>query len=214
MSTTASRLRRVGFYVDRVLPRITDVALGRKDLHKLRARVCGGLAGEVLEVGFGSGLNVPHYPPSVARVRAVDPATVGRRLAAARVAASPVPVEYVGLDGERLPVEDESVDHVLTTWTLCTIPDASHAVAEMRRVLRPGGRLHFVEHGLAPHPKVVRWQQRLNPIQKRVFGGCHLDRPIDRLIADAGLEIDRLDTYYAPGPKPLSWFYEGTARKA
>lgn len=204
----------MGFYVDRVLPRITDIALGRKDLHELRARVCVGLEGEVLEVGFGSGLNVPHYPPSVARVRAVDPATAGRKLAAARVSSSPVPVEYVGLDGERLPLEDESVDHVLTTWTLCTIPDADRAVAEMRRVLRPGGRVHFVEHGLAPDPAVVRWQRRLNSIQKRVFGGCHLDRPIDRLLTDAGLAIERLDTYYVPGPKPLGWFYEGTAQKA
>lgn len=203
----------MGFYVDRVLPRIIDVALGRKDLHELRVRVCVGLHGEVLEVGFGSGLNVPHYPPSVARVQAVDPATAGRKLAAARVANSPVAVEYVGLDGERLPLEDESVDHVLTTWTLCTIPDADRAVAEMRRVLRPGGRLHFVEHGLAPDPAVVRWQRRLNPIQKRVFGGCHLDRPIDRLLTGAGLAIDRLETYYVPGPKPLGWFYEGTAQK-
>ena len=203
----------MGFYVDRVLPRITDAALGRKDLRAVRARVCEGLDGEVLEVGFGSGLNVPHYPSAVRRVRAVDPATVGRKMAAGRVAASATPVEYVGLDGERLPLEDDSVDHVLTTWTLCTIPDAGRAVEEMRRVLRPGGRLHFVEHGRAPEPSVCRWQQRLTPIQKRLFGGCHLDRPIDRIIGDAGLRIDQLDTYYAAGPKPLTWFYEGTAVK-
>jgi len=203
----------VGFYVDRVLPRVTDIALGRKDLHEVRRRVCEDLDGEVLEVGFGSGLNVPHYPAGIRRVRAVDPATAGRKLAADRVAASATSVEYVGLDGERLPLEDESVDHVLTTWTLCTIPDVVQALQEMRRVLRPGGRFHFVEHGLAPQPKVARWQARLNPIQKRVFGGCHLDRPIDQLIEGAGLRIDDLDTYYAPGPKPMAWFYEGTAVK-
>jgi SAM-dependent methyltransferase len=122
-------------------------------------------------------------------------------------------VEFVGLDGERLPVDDESVDHVLITWSLCTIPDPGRALEEVRRVLRPGGRLHFVEHGLAPDAGVVRWQRRLNPIQRRVFGGCHLDRPIDRLIGDAGLRIDHLDTYFMAGPKPLSWFYEGTAVK-
>lgn len=201
----------MGLYIDRVLPRITDLALGRADLRPLRARVCEGLAGEVLEVGFGSGLNVPHYPAGVDRVRAVDPATIGRRLAADRVAESDVPVEYVGLDGVRLPLDDGSVDHVLTTWTLCTIPDVAQALREMRRVLRPGGRLHFIEHGLAPQEKVAAWQAHLNPIQKRVFGGCHLDRPIDRLIEGAGLRIEQLETYDVPGPKPLSWFYEGTA---
>lgn len=203
----------MGLYVERVLPRITDVALRRADLREIRARVCTALEGQVLEVGFGSGLNVPHYPTAVERVRAVDPSTAGRKLAADRVAKSNTPVEYVGLDGERLPLEDESVDHVLTTWTLCTIPDAAEALRETRRVLRPGGRLHFVEHGLAPRPRVARWQSRLNPIQKRVFGGCHLDRPIDRLIDEAGLEVERLDNYFVPGPKALSYFYEGVASK-
>jgi ubiquinone/menaquinone biosynthesis C-methylase UbiE len=164
-SASFDQTAAVGLYVDRILPRITDVALGRADLHEVRARVCEGLDGEVLEVGFGSGLNVPHYPDGIVRVRAVDPATAGRKLAAERVAKSTAPIEYVGLDGERLPLDDDSVDHVVITWTLCTIPDASQAVREMRRVLRPGGRLHFVEHGLAPMPKVARWQERLNPIQ-------------------------------------------------
>jgi SAM-dependent methyltransferase len=203
----------MGFYVDRVLPRITDLALGRPDLRAVRARVCEGLEGDVLEVGFGSGLNVPHYPAAVRRVQAVDPATAARELARPRVAASDTPVEYVGLDGERLPLDDGSVDHVLVTWSLCTIPHPVRAVAEARRVLRPGGRLHFVEHGLAPDPKVARWQRRLTPLQRRAFGGCHLDRPIDRLIGDAGLRIDRLDTYAMAGPKPMSWCYEGTAVK-
>ena len=201
----------MGFYEDRMLPRIVDVLLGNKATDEVRARVCGGLHGEVLEVGFGSGRNVPHYPAAVTRVRAVDPATAGRKLAAARVEASPVPVEYVGLDGQELPVDDASVDHVLVTWTLCTIPDPAAALAEMRRVLRPGGSLHFVEHGHAPDAKVASWQARLNPIQRRLFGGCHLDRPIDDLVTGGGFEMTSIDRYYVPGPKPFSYFYEGTA---
>ena len=203
----------MGFYVDRVLPRITDVALSGKEFAKLRARVCGGLSGEVLEVGFGSGRNVPHYPSAVERVQAVDPATVGRRLAANRLAATSIPIEFIGLNGEDLPLADASVDHVLTTWTLCTIPDVDRALAEMRRVLRPGGALHFVEHGLSPDAQVARWQDRLNPIQKRVFGGCHLNRPIDRLLENAGLRVAPLETFYAKGPKAFAYLFEGVATK-
>jgi ubiquinone/menaquinone biosynthesis C-methylase UbiE len=203
----------MGFYVDRVLPRITDLALSGREFRKIRARVCAELAGEVLEVGFGSGRNVAHYPAAVTRVRAVEPATRAQALASERVAASPVPVEYVGLDGEHLPLADESVDHVLTTWTLCTIPDVDRALGEMRRVLRPGGSLHFVEHGRAPQPRVARWQDRLTPIQRRVAGGCHLNRQIDRLIETAGLNMMRLDTYFASGPKPYVHFFEGVAAK-
>ena len=208
------RLRAVGFYVDRVLPRITDVALSGKEFAKLRARVCGGLSGEVLEVGFGSGRNVPHYPPAIERVQAVDPATAGRRLAANRLAATSIPIEFIGLNGEDLPLADASVDHVLTTWTLCTIPDVDRALAEMRRVLRPGGALHFVEHGLSPDAQVARWQDRLNPIQKRVFGGCHLNRPIDRLLENAGLRVAPLEKFYAKGPKAFGYLFEGVATKA
>jgi ubiquinone/menaquinone biosynthesis C-methylase UbiE len=203
----------VGLYLDRVLPRITDVALSGKEFDKLRAKVCAGLAGEVLEVGFGSGRNVPHLPSAVKRLRAVDPATAGRRLAARRLAAASVPVEFVGLDGEALPLEDASVDHVLTTWTLCTIPDVDRALGEMRRVLRPGGALHFVEHGLSPDANVARWQNRLNPVQKLVFGGCHLNRPIDRLLERAGLVVSSLETFYAKGPKPFAYLFEGVASK-
>ena len=204
----------MGFYVDRVLPRVTDLALSGREFARIRARVCAGLSGEVLEVGFGSGRNVPHYAAAVSRVRAVDPATAGRALAAKRVAASPVPVAYVGLDGEQLPLADETVDHVLTTWTLCTIPDVGRALAEMHRVLRPGGSLHFVEHGRAPQPRVARWQDRLTPIQRRVFGGCHLNRPIDELIERGGFAPTRLDTYFASGPKVFGHFLEGAATKA
>ena len=203
----------MGFYVERVLPRITDVALSGRELEAMRSRACADLEGEVLEVGFGSGRNVPHYPSAVRRVRAVDPATAGRALAAKRVAASTVPVEYVGLDGEQLPLGDESVDHVLTTWTLCTIPDVDRALSEMRRVLRPGGTLHFVEHGRAPQPAVARWQDRLTPIQRKVFGGCHLNRRIDELIGRAGFTTTRLDTSFASGPKPWAHLFEGAATK-
>lgn len=204
----------VGIYEDRVLPRVIDLALGGRDLDQVRARVTAGLSGEVVEIGFGSGRNVPHYPASVTRVRAVDPATVGRRLAAGRVADSDVPVEYVGLDGQALPVEDASVDHVLSTWTLCTIPDVGRALAEIVRVLRPGGALHFVEHGLAPDPRVARWQRRLTPIQRRIAGGCHLDRPIDALITSAGLTMTRLEHSWMRAPKLMGYLYEGVATRS
>ena len=204
----------MGFYEDRVLPRFVDVALGGKAFGVMRARVASGLDGEVLEVGFGSGRNVPHYPPGVSRVRAVDPATYGRTLAAKRVAASPIPVEYVGLDGEALPLEDASVDHVLSTWTLCTIPGVERALGEMRRVLRSGGALHFIEHGRAPEAKVARWQDRLTPVQRRMFGGCHLNRRIDELVAGAGFEVGRLENFFMRGPKAFGYMFEGVAIKA
>ncbi len=204
----------MGIYQDRVLPRITNRVMNRRDLLPIRDRVCAGLDGEVLEIGFGSGLNARHYPPAVTRVRAVDPATLGRRLAADRVAASAVPVEYIGLDGQALPLEPASVDHVVSTWTLCTIPDVERALGEVRRVLRPGGSLHFVEHGLSPDARVARWQDRLTPLQRRLAGGCHLNRPIDRLLDGSGLELAGLTTYYLEGPKPLGYTFEGRAIRA
>lgn len=203
----------MGLYREQVLPRFTDLALGGAEMARIRQRVAADLAGEVLEVGFGSGLNVPHYPPAARRVRAVDPATVGRKLAQKRVAASPVPVEYIGTDGQSLPLDSASVDHVLTTWTLCTIPEAHRALHEIHRVLRPGGELHFVEHGLSPEGDVARWQDRLTPLQRRLFGGCHLNRPIGALVADAGFETTRIENYYMRGPKPLGYMYEGVAAK-
>ncbi|MEX1007349.1 MAG: class I SAM-dependent methyltransferase [Acidimicrobiia bacterium] len=203
----------MGFYEEQILPRVVDVALSGREFTRLRARVASELDGEVLEVGFGSGRNVPHYPLTVKRVRAVDPATVGRKLAAKRIAASPVPVEYVGLDGQDLPMDDASVDHVLTTWTLCTIPDVHRALTEIHRVLRPTGTLHFVEHGRSPDPEVVRWQDRLTPIQRRIAGGCHLNRPIDQLLVDAGLLVTRMENFYSRGPKPMGYTFEGVATK-
>jgi ubiquinone/menaquinone biosynthesis C-methylase UbiE len=203
----------VGFYQDQVAPRITDVVMNRADLRVIRGRVAAGLDGEVVEVGFGSGLNLPHYPAAVTRVLAVDPARVGRRLAARRIAASPVPVEFAGLDGQRLPWADDRIDHVLITWSLCTIPDPGQALAEIYRVLRPGGVLHFVEHGRSPDPRVARWQDRLTPLQRRLSGGCHLNRPIGQLISGSGLQVARLDNYYLAGPKVLGYMFEGRATK-
>lgn len=168
----------------------------------------------MLEIGFGSGTNVPFYPAEVRRVLAVDPATVGQKLAADRVARSAAAVEYVGLDGEELPLDDASVDHALSTFTMCTIPDVERALAEVRRVLRPGGTLHFLEHGRAPDAKVMKWQDRLNPLQMRVAGGCHLNRPIDIVLRDSGFTIVRLDNYYLQGPKPFGYMYEGIAASA
>lgn len=202
----------MAFYEDRVLPRLIDVALGRP-FEKTRARVAGGLSGQVLEVGFGSGRNVPHYPDAVERVWAVDPATAARRIAAKRISASSVPVEFVGLDGQHLSLPDASADHVLVTWTLCTIPDVDRALREVRRVLRPGGRLHFVEHGRAADARTARWQDRLTPAWGKVAGGCHLNRPIFDLIARSGLALDDARTYALPWTGPFGVMFEGTATK-
>lgn len=183
------------------------------EFEHVRARVTAGLTGEVLEIGFGSGRNLAHYPATVQRVIAIDPATVARKLAARRAAASPVPIEFRGLDAQALPAADESVDSVVSTWTLCTVPDPGQALAEIYRVLRPGGTLRFAEHGRSPDPKVARFQHRLTPLHRRVVGGCHLDRPISQLIADSGLELDHLDTYYLAWPRAFSYTFEGAATK-
>jgi len=195
----------MGVYGDQVLPRIVNAVGGMKTTYPLRERVCGGLKGEIVEVGFGSGLNVPFYPDSVRHVAAVEPADVGWKLAAKRLRASSVPVERSGLDGQWLPFEDASFDAALSTWTMCTIPDIEQALAELRRVLKRGGTLRFVEHGLAPDEGVRRWQHRLEPIQKRLFGGCHLTREIPDLLREAGFEITELDVFYEDGaPKFLA----------
>lgn len=203
----------MGFYSDQILPRFVNVVMGVKEFEPIRARVSSGLEGDVVEIGFGSGLNVPSYPPAVKRVLAVDPATVGRKLAAKRLAATAVPVEFVGLDGEELPVESDSVDRVLATWTLCSIPKPERALAEIYRVLRSGGEFRFVEHGLSPEPTVARWQNRITPLQRRVAGGCHLNRPVQSLLDASGLEVTRIDSYYVSGPKPWGYMYEGAATK-
>ena len=202
----------MGLWEQHVVPRAVNVCCGTKQLREVRARVCADLAGEVLEIGFGSGLNAPYYPPAVTAVLAVEPSDVGWGLARKRVAATAVPVRRVGLDGQALPLPDASADAALSTWTLCTIPDGVAALREVRRVLRPGGRLHFVEHGLAPDPGVARWQHRLDPVQRRVAGGCRLSRPIATLLEDAGFTVERLRNEYEKGaPKPFGYLYEGVA---
>jgi SAM-dependent methyltransferase len=203
----------MSWYRDKVLPRIVDVTMKAPDYGPVRGRVVGGLDGEVLEIGFGSGHNVPYYPAGLSRVLAVDPAMTGRKLAAGRLAASPVRVEFAGLDAGSLPAPDGSVDHVLSTWTLCTVPDPDQVLAEIARVLKPGGSLHFAEHGLSPDDAVARRQRRFTPVQRIIFGGCTLDRPIDQLIRSSGLAVGRLDNYYLPGPKMVGYTYEGVAVK-
>ncbi len=173
----------MGIYAEQVLPRIINVACGMKTADPLRSRVCEGLHGQVVELGFGSGLNVPFYPAAVTMVAAIEPADLGWKLASKRLAATNIPVERSGLDGQSLPLPDDSCDTALSTWTLCTIPDVDVALREVRRVLKPGGTFHFVEHGLAPDENVQRWQHRLEPVQKRLFGGMS-PHPFDRRSAD------------------------------
>jgi SAM-dependent methyltransferase len=194
----------MGLYGDQVLPRIINVACGLKSAEPLRRRVCDGLEGDVVEIGFGSGLNVPFYPEAVTGVTAVEPADVGWKLAEKRLRSTSVPVQRSGLDGQSLPFPDATYDAALSTWTLCTIPDVASALSEIRRVLKPGGTLRFVEHGLAPDERVRRWQHRLEPVQKRVFGGCHLTRPVVDLLTAAGFTITELDVFYEDGaPKVM-----------
>lgn len=201
----------MGLYSDVILPRLCDLAMRNKQLRPYRERVIGAAEGRVLEIGIGSGRNLPFYRSPVTELLALEPAT--KLLEMARDAGQPgMPVSLIEASAEAIPLNDQSVDTVVTTWTLCSIPDAAKALTEMRRVLRPSGKLLFVEHGMAPDKNVRRWQDWLTPTWKRISGGCHLNRPISAMIESSGFRIDRVETRYMPGPKAMTFMYEGSAR--
>ncbi|WP_028168512.1 class I SAM-dependent methyltransferase [Bradyrhizobium elkanii] len=201
----------MGFYNDIILPRLCDLAMRNKQLLPFRERVIGAAEGRVLEIGVGSGRNLPFYRSPVKEILALEPSP--KLVAMARGAAdSGVPVHFLEVSAESIPLDDGTIDTVVTTWTLCSIPQAATALAEMRRVLRPGGKLLFAEHGLAPSESVRWWQDSLTPAWRRISGGCHLNRPIRSMIEDAGFGIERIETGYIPGPKPMTFMYEGSAR--
>ena len=201
----------MGIYARHLQPRLLDASLADRRTGPIRRRACAGLSGDVLEIGFGSGLNLPHLPAEVRSLAAVEPSAVALRLSAARRSASPVPVTVVGDDAQHLPLPDCSVDAAVSTWNLCGIDDPVAALREVRRVLRPGGALHFVEHGLAPDSSVVRWQRRGNRLNRRI-AGCVLDRDVGAVLEASGLTVTALETYYEPSaPRPAGFFYEGRA---
>lgn len=200
-----------------VVPRATHLLLGGEWLARLRRETLAGLRGSVVEIGFGSGLNLGCYPPEVDVVLAVEPSSVATRLAASRIRAANLRVEHVGGDAQRLPIATASVDAAVSTFTLCTVPDPRRALDELRRVLRPGGSLRFLEHGLSPRDAVARWQRRLTPVQRRLAAGCHLDRPIDQLVEEAGFVLDERRRDDLGGPallRPFGHLYLGAAHRA
>ena len=205
--------RRGNLYREQLLPRLIDWACGGRSLGRWRRRLAADLSGTVVEIGSGSGLNIEHLPDSVERLLAVEPSDVARRLASRRVQRSTTPVEHIGLDGASIPLGDASCDSALATFVLCTIPDVETALSEVRRVLKPGGRFHVLEHGLAPDAPVRRWQHRLEPMQKRLADGCHLTRDPVALVTAAGFEIIETTSLYGRGPKPWMYFTEVQARK-
>lgn len=185
---------------EHVVPRMTDLSLRGREIGEMREGACAGLTGRVLEIGFGSGLNVRRYPPEVTSVTAIEPSDVGWKLSEPRRERSTVLIERAGLDGQRLDLPDDSHDSALVTFSLCTIPDPLLALSEARRVVRQGGRLHALEHGLAPDESVRQWQRRLDPVQRALAGGCHLTRDVPALVARAGWHVEDLEQSYLPGP--------------
>ena len=203
----------MGLYENWVLPRLLDLAMRNHVLDSFRSRVVNLASGLVLEIGVGSGLNLPLYSPEVFRVVGLDPSSELLHLARKRVAQALVPVSLVRGSAEQLPFADAALDTIVMTWTLCSIPNPNAALTEMRRVLKPGGRLVFVEHGLSPEIRIARWQHRLTPYWKLIGGGCHLDRQMDDLICGAGFQIDAIEVGYMKGPKPWTFMYQGSAVK-
>src|ERR1700686_402155 len=204
----------MGFYNGVILPRLCHLVMRNWHLVPYRERVIASAEGRVLEIGIGSGLNLPFYGPHVREIVGLEPAP--RLIAMARQVAKrmPIPVTLMEESAAAIPLDGHTVDTVVMTWTLCTIPQADRALSEMRRVLKPSGRLLFVEHGLAPDAGVRKWQDWLTPAFKRISGGCHLNRPIRTMIESAGFRFDRLETAYMPGPKPMSFIYEGAPDQA
>jgi ubiquinone/menaquinone biosynthesis C-methylase UbiE len=202
----------MGLYSRYVLPHIIDLAMRNKETARLRAASIPHARGEVLEIGIGSGLNLPFYSSEVEHVYGVDPSIELQRIGRKKLPAR-VPVEFLPQSAEeQLPLAESSVDTIVSTWTLCSIPDASKALQQARRVLKPGGRLIFVEHGRAPDSGVIAWQDRLTPFWPRITGGCHLNRKIDEIITGAGFQITELKTFYLPGPRPMTYTYQGFAQ--
>ena len=204
----------MGFYREQIIPYLVHRSMRQEALVAYRERVVSGAVGRILEIGIGSGVNLRYYGDRAEHVIGLDPSAKLLAMADAADRRTSLSVELVKGSAEMIPMEDKTIDTVLTTWTLCSISDVSQALSEMRRVLKPNGRLLFVEHGLSPENKVRRWQNRLNPVWKRVAGGCHLNRAIAQLIEVAGFRIERVDTGYMKGPRPMTFMYEGYARPA
>ncbi|HUD49972.1 class I SAM-dependent methyltransferase [Parvibaculum sp.] len=204
----------MGFYEKHIVPHIINCACGSKPIRYQRKKVVPMAEGTVLEIGIGTGLNLPYYDPTkVRKVIGLDPSEASWKLAGERAKDLPFPVEFVGLPGEQIPLDDKSVDTVLVTFSLCTIPDPVKALEGMRRVLKPGGRLVFCEHGAAPDADVLKWQNRVNPVWRVLFGGCNLNRRMPSLIESAGFKIDDLQTMYLPStPRVAGFNYWGTAQ--
>lgn len=205
----------MGFYADHILPWALHLCMRADELAELRRAVLPAARGRVLELGVGSGLNLPFYDGDVEAVVGIDPSAPLLAMARKHLDRAPCAVELVAGSAEEVPYEDKSFDSVVTTWTLCTIPDAAKALAEARRLLKPGGELVFIEHGRAPDPGVARWQHRLNPLWRRIGGGCNLDRDIPGLIRGAGFDLVELETgYLVKGPRTHTYLYKGRARPA
>ena len=201
----------MGFYADRILPHLIHLAMRQETFLPYRQRLADGARGRVLEIGIGSGLNIPWYPAAADAVVGLDPSS--RLLVRARQAKrGRASIDLIEGMAEALPLDDESIDTVVSAWTLCSIPDVDAALREIRRVLKPSGQFLFVEHGRAPDERVAFWQDRLTPVWKRLAGGCHLNRPIRQLVEDAAFGVERLETGYMAGPKPMTYMYEGVAR--
>ena len=204
----------MSFYRRHIVPCLTHLAMRQKPLMPFRQRIIGAAEGRVLEIGIGSGLNLPLYGVGASSIIGLEPSRELLRMARTRRTQASAPVTFLEASAEAIPLEAHSVDTVITTWTLCTIPNAEHALMEMRRVLKPNGTLLFVEHGRAPEPSIARWQDRLDPMWSRLAGGCHLNRKIDDLILNSGFRIETLGHTRLPGPRTHSYLYEGRARSA